>query len=175
GDRLIAVNGPGDRLVHWRTKSRFQNAIALLPEGFGNRIYALLQRRFGGLRDSSPISRLEAAAGVAGRTVSPPACVNGTSFLEVGTGHSVSLPVGLWLCGARAVTTVDLNSYLQSDLVRADIEYIITHVEDVASILASHSAGATLCSRIDTLRGMSGMPLHELLETMGIQYLAPAD
>jgi predicted RNA methylase len=43
--------------------------------------------------------------------------VTGRTVLEVGTGHMVDLPIGMWLCGAERVITVDLNPYLSRELV----------------------------------------------------------
>src|SRR5262245_61947545 len=94
--------------MNWKTKARLQNAIALLPPRIGNALYYFGQRRFGGLRTALPTSRLEAAREVVGRIESQNRSVSGAAFLEIGTGHQINLPIGLWLCGAARVVTVDL-------------------------------------------------------------------
>ncbi len=48
----------------------------------------------------------------------------GSTFLEVGTGRRIGMPLTYWLLGADKVVTVDLNPYLKEELVRDDIAYI---------------------------------------------------
>jgi hypothetical protein len=47
--------------MHWKLKARIQNAVSLLPSSLSYSAYYWLQRRFGGLRVVTPISRFAAA------------------------------------------------------------------------------------------------------------------
>ena len=38
------------------------------------------------------------------------------------------MPIGLWVCGAQRILTVDLNPYLKIELVRKDVSVRWTHL-----------------------------------------------
>lgn len=96
------------------------------------------------------------------------------TFLEVGTGWCLSLPMALWLCGAFRTITVDLNPYLKSELVLEEIEYIRNHQEMVTQLFGLHSQNAVFPERLDLLL-QSGKDLDRLLSVMNVQYIAPAN
>lgn len=96
------------------------------------------------------------------------------TFLEVGTGRCLSLPMALWLCGAFRTITVDLNPYLKSELVFEEIEYIRKHQEMVTQLFGLHSQKPVFRERFDLLLN-SRSDLGGLLSLMNVRYIAPAD
>jgi SAM-dependent methyltransferase len=94
--------------------------------------------------------------------------------LEVGTGRTVTLPIILWLLGARRVITVDLHRYLKSELVAADVAYFQSHSDELLEALAECDLQT---NRFRQLMSVSTLPrgLNDFLQTCSFQYLAPAD
>jgi hypothetical protein len=161
--------------MNWKTKARLQNAVAVLPPRLGNALYYFGQSRFGGLRTARPTSRLEAARDVVGRIESQNRSVSGAAFLEIGTGHQMSLPIGLWLCGAARVLTVDLNRYLRKELVHSDIAYICNHSDEISQIFGERGMAPEFRQRLERLHQWDGVTLDRLLQMMNVTYLAPCD
>ena len=155
--------------MNWRWKARIQNTVAALPRS--NDLYFWLQRSVGSLRPGrhSPLEWFTAAAQIAkwiegtGRTVA------GKTFLEVGTGRTVDLPLGLWLCGAGHVTTIDLNPYLSDVLVKESLEFVRTHEQESLEALEGRDQ-----DRLRSLVNFRG-DLKELLALASIGYESPAD
>ena len=145
-----------------------------LPPNLGNPIYYRLQSTFGSLRHASPVSRLKAGIEMVRRIRRFNRSVESAVFLEVGTGHQLALPVSLWLCGASAITTVDLNRYLKERLVLNDIQYLRRHEEEVRNLFTGISQSRLFDERFERL--ISGAnSLRELLSLTNIRYRAPAD
>ena len=145
-----------------------------LPPTLGNAIYYELQCRFGGLRQSNPVSRLKAGIEVVRRIHQFERSVESASFLEIGTGHQLALPLSLWLCGAAEVMTVDLNRYLKERLVMNDVEYLRHHEEEVRNLFVEVSPPRLFNERFERLLA-SASNLAELLSLTHIRYRAPAD
>lgn len=161
--------------MHWKLKSRVQNAVAALPSGLSYQVYYFLQRRFGGYRDPTPEKRLVAGVEIATRIRRHGGAVAGASFLEVGTGHQVNVPLALWLCGAREVVTVDLHRYLKAELVRGDVAWIAGHQARVAALFGPLAHTPQFAERLERLAGWTALDLDALLGMMNVRYLAPAD
>ncbi|MFT5130769.1 MAG: SAM-dependent methyltransferase [Rhodothermales bacterium] len=121
--------------MHWRHKARIQRLLAALPRSVGDAIYYQLQCRFGDLRNSSPWTRLEYGAETARLFAKFAGPVAGRSFLEIGTGRRLNVPIVLWLLGAEQVICTDLHGYLKADLVRRDIEWIRKNAARVRELL----------------------------------------
>lgn len=161
--------------MNWKLKARMQNIVSLLPSGLGNDLYYHTQRHFGGLRKTDPRSRLQAGVDIIARVAEQNLSIVDKTFLEVGTGHQINLPIALWLCGAGQVTTVDLNPYLKAELVFEDIVYICTHRQEIEKIFGKHAEESIFQERLLTLERMTGSNLAQLLDAMSIRYLAPAN
>jgi len=160
--------------VHWRYKAAIQNAIGKLPASVGNPLYYRLQRRFGGLQRPEPISRLRAATDMVRRIQQLGGSIESAAFLEVGTGHQLALSLGLWLCGASVITTVDLNRYLREALVLSDIEYMRQNQERIRQLFSGFCSADLFEERFERL--LSGpRRLSTLLALTNIRYWAPAD
>ena len=81
----------------------------------------------------------------------------GGRVLEVGTGRSVTLPLALWLWGARSVVTVDLNSYLSGALVRESLDYLRNHKADVTELFGARAQTEEFKERFGELISFSGI------------------
>jgi SAM-dependent methyltransferase len=155
--------------MNWRWKARIQNTVAALP--WSNELYFWLQRSAGSLRPGrhSPFEWFTAAAQItkwieeAGQTIAE------KSVLEVGTGRTVDLPLGLWLCGAGQVTSIDLNPYLSDILVQESLEFVRTHEQESLEALGGRGQ-----DRLRSLVNFKG-DLRELLALAGVDYKSPAD
>lgn len=160
--------------MNWKWKSRIQNTIAALPF-FSNAIYFGVQRTVGGLRREkiNPLSRLSAAAGMVAWAESAGMDVTGRTVLEVGTGHMVDLPIGMWLCGVARVITVDLNPYLSRKLVSEARDFVRQHADQVVEIFAARR-NKMFDERLSVLTG-SIVRDDQLLNAMNIDYFAPAN
>jgi SAM-dependent methyltransferase len=160
--------------MNWRWKARIQNTVAALP--WSNELYFRLQRSFGNLRPGrhSPLEWFTAAAQMASWIEEAGGAVEGKSFLEVGTGRTVDLPSGLWLCGAGHVTTVDLNPYLSDALVNESLNFVKAHRQESLEALGQRGASVECQTRLSRLANFEG-GLKELLALTNIDYKSPAD
>lgn len=103
--------------MHWRVKGGIQKVLGHVP--FGERLHYELQKRAGGLRafDRELGAKIEDWRLMVGHLRSVGVPVEGTRFLEMGTGWYPTFPFCLFLGGARSVITVDLNRYLKPELM----------------------------------------------------------
>ena len=160
--------------MNWRRKARVQQLIARLPSELSYRTYYWIQRHFGALRSPTPASRLSAGIKIAEKLMAHNKPLLGHTYLEVGTGRSLSLPIGLWLCGASAGYSVDLNPYLKSELVLADVRYLITHGDDIVATLPDGIDSTVFGRRLHDLT-VCPLQLQAILDLLQLTYLAPAD
>jgi SAM-dependent methyltransferase len=159
----------------WRNKARFAKAVAKLPPGISYGAYYLIQRHFGTLRQMNPIRCLKAGVAIVDLIRKRKPEVTGSeTFLEVGTGRCLSLPMALWLCGAFRTITVDLNPYLKAELVFEEIAYIRNHQDEVTTLFGPHSQKPVFRERFDLLL-RSGLDLDRLLSLMNIEYHGSAN
>jgi SAM-dependent methyltransferase len=159
--------------MNWVQKARIQRLVAKLPPRLGYATYYWLQRNFGGLRTTSPISRLEAGVALARYAQQQGHSLQGTACLEVGTGYQLALPLALWLMGASTITTVDLNPYLKPHLVLDDLAYMRRNRPQIEALLAP-VANPGFAGRLDQLL-KTNRSFDEMLALTHIRYLAPAN
>ena len=160
--------------MNWKVKATIQNLMGRLPPDLANPIYYRLQRSCGGLRQPTPVSRLEAGIEIVRRLRQLEHPVESAVFLEIGTGHQLNLPLSLWLCGAGQITTVDLNHYLQEQLVMNDIAYLRSHEEEVRDLFAEIPQRGLFEERFERLTTRADS-LRDVLSLTHIRYWAPAD
>jgi SAM-dependent methyltransferase len=161
--------------MNWRNKARLAKAIDKLPSRISYSTYYFIQRHLGSLRAANPIRCLKAGVAIVDLIKKHKHELTGAeTFLEVGTGRSLSLPVALWLCGAFRTITVDLNPYLKPEMVFEEIEYIRTHQEMVRQLFGLTSQKPAFRERFDLLLD-SRRDLGGLLSLMNVRYIAPAD
>jgi hypothetical protein len=159
--------------MKWKQKALIQNLIAKLPPKLSYSTYYFVQRKFGGLKEAKPVHQLQAAAKINQLIHQRGETVQDKTFLEVGTGRRVALPLGLWLCGAGQIVTVDLNPYLKSELVLGDIDFI-RNLEMVRNWFEPYANEAIFNQRLERLFEAQA-DLSTVLKLMNIEYLAPAD
>jgi hypothetical protein len=86
--------------MNWKVKARIQNGISLLPNSISYEAYYWIQRRFGGLRKVNPYKDLSMGIEIGKQIESFKHSWVGKTFLEVGTGRRINVPLALWLLGA---------------------------------------------------------------------------
>jgi len=160
--------------VNWKVKSRIQNLIAKFPSHLSYTTYYLFQRHWGGLRKTDPTSRLIAGIKIVDYIYKQGQTAISKTFLEIGTGYQLNLPISLWLCGARKIITVDLNRYLKAELIFENISYIQNHQQEIKTLFENVPNSSIFEQRFDQLINAT-KNLQSLLEMMNIEYLAPAD
>lgn len=160
--------------MNWRRKAKIQNLVAALPGA--NTIYYAMQRTLGSCRPGQAPSRdwLEAASLLVSWVEGAGRSVVGGRFLEIGTGRNVTLPLALWLWGARRVVTVDLNTYLSNALVMESLAYLCAHKDEVTQLFGLRAETGEFKERFGKLMSFSGN-LKSLMGLAAIEYLAPAD
>lgn len=161
--------------MNWKLKAFIQNAIARLPSALSYRVYYSVQRHFGGLRRSNPSLRLQATAEILARIQQQGRSAESGTFVEIGTGRRMNVPIALWLCGASEILTVDLNPYLKPELVAEDIAYIRNHRREIQALFQPYTSASDFRERLARLDQVAGTPLDDLLDMMHIRYQAPGD
>ncbi len=160
--------------MKWQLKARLQNIVAAMPF-LSDELYFAIQRSVGGLRPHliNPLDRMQAAAGMVAWADTVGCDVRDKVVLEVGTGRMIDLPIGMWLCGASRVITVDLNRYLSPKLVSEARGFIRRNVDKVVAIFG-RTHDPLFQHRLDLLIGTT-IPDDALMPAMNVVYMSPAD
>lgn len=160
--------------MNWKRKALYQNLVALLPAKLSYAVYYFIQRKFGDLRTLDPKPSLLTGRKILDHIHRQGQTVQSKSFLEVGTGRRLNVPIALWLCGASRVITVDLNPYLKAELVREDVSYIKRHQSEIRGLFGKYAEEPVFQEQFQKLVRAND-DFDSLLEMMHIQYVAPAD
>ena len=155
--------------MNYRLKALVQNVISWLPDAVSQNAYYAIQRTFGNLRKTSPMYHFTRARAMADFLIERNFPLEGR-YLEVGTGRTLNIPIGLWLAGAGEFVTVDLNRYLREGLVESDLKFVRNN-RDAVTQLFSKFAGFE--QRFGRLQACSN--LVDLLRTIKIDYRSPCD
>lgn len=162
---------PALRSRHWVLKAALQKAFSVLPGGEkGN---SLFQRYFtgsseldyAGFEERLPQCRKHLENYFAARGNSEP----GFAAFEVGTGSYPIIPIGLYLCGASKVITLDIRRFLSLDRIRKTLRFFCQSAaqRSLAGVLPWADK-----TRIQTLQSVAQradlLTVHEILRTMGI-------
>jgi hypothetical protein len=150
--------------MHWRVKGGIQKVLGHVP--LGERLHYELQKRAGGLRafDRELGAKIEDWRLMVGHLRSVGVPIEGTRFLEMGTGWYPTFPFCLFLGGARSVITVDLNRYLKPELALRMTEALARFLPVIAGaagrtedeIAAAHGALAAAVRRGASLEEATG-------------------
>jgi SAM-dependent methyltransferase len=160
--------------MRWKLKAAVQNAVAKLPSDASYATYYWLQRRAGRLQRFNPTSRLRAGAEICERIEGCGRPITGKRFFEVGTGRAPLAPISFWLLGAEETITVDLNPYLQAELVRTSLAYMDAHEGEIRQLYGDALRPDRWAELLRLAR--SGRPtLEDLLDLCRIRYVAPGD
>ncbi len=160
--------------MHWKLKSKIQNAIALLPSSASYAAYYQMQRRFGGLRRVNPVRKLLAGIETGKLIIEQGWELDQKTFLEIGTGRVILVPLAYWLMGAKKTITIDLNPYLKEELIAESLEYIVNNeveIRDIFGSLLNQPRFDDLLRYAKTANFSTGA----FLDLCQIDYLAPSD
>ena len=120
--------------MHWKVKSKIYNSISKLPSCISYRAVYLIQRHFGSLRFTNPVSGLQAGVETWKLIKEQGIPALEKVFLEIGTGRVPLIPLAFWLMGARMTTTIDLNPYLKEKLIKESLDFISNNREVIESV-----------------------------------------
>lgn len=161
--------------MHWKLKALIQNTVSLFPSSASYSVYYWIQRHFGALRRTNPISRFTFAIKTCNRICEQGETLSNKIFMEVGTGRAPMVPIAYWLMGAEKTITIDLNPYLKSELVEEDLKYISKNKDEILKLFGS----LLIKQRFDKLQqALSKDSCHsvsEILDLCQVDYIAPCD
>jgi len=157
--------------MKWTAKARIMSLCNSLP--MGDAVYHFMQKKMGRLK-IDPMRCIETQLEMAHWFRDSSVSIEGKAFFELGTGHIPTVPIGLFLCGAETVVTVDASRHLDIALLRDTLRWFTVnrvHVESMYSIIVSP---AILREKLDVVRRYQDLPT-EFLKKAGIVYRAPYD
>jgi hypothetical protein len=160
--------------MHWKVKAKAQSLIAILPSSLSYGVYLWIQRHFGGLRAINPSARLAAAVEIWRRNRYQGQDPIGKVFFEVGTGRSPVVPLAYWLFGAERTITMDLNPYMDPELVEECLHYIVRNICDVKRILEPYLVPTRLEDLQEFIKYRK-FSQPDFLHFAGIDYIAPGN
>jgi len=161
--------------MHWKVKAAVQNVVAWLPESICYPAYYAIQRSVGGLRYVSTLRTVGSAHRFVTTLAQHGHDVHDATCFELGTGRQCGLPLGLWLCGAKQVITVDLNPFLREELVLDDIRYIAQHSSQITELFGDYAKHPVFQERLQYLCRLTLSTLQDVLRATNIHYFSPAD
>lgn len=160
--------------MNWRLKGTIQKFLGSLPRGY--EIHYRLQRRFGGLRNftAEVDTKVEDWSCMASHLSNAGVPVQGTRFVEMGTGWYPTFPFCLCLGGAASIDTIDLDCHLRPELaLRA-----ATLLEDKVAMIAEFSKrlpGDVLAAQQSLVGALRDGASVERASGGVIRYRAPGD
>ena len=118
--------------MHWRLKATVQKVLGALPRG--KELHYLLQRHAGGLKDleGELAMKLDDFRLMAGHLHDVDMPIQGTRFLEMGSGWYATLPLCLYLAGAKSIDTLDLERHMRPDLLLECATRLCRHIHVIA-------------------------------------------
>ena len=156
----------------WRSKAQALKWVDRLP--YGDHIYFGIQSTIGGLRNPDPFARFARLIEILDLSERNGLKPFELDVIEVGTGHIPRAPIGLWLCGARSIVTVDLHRRLSSALLAKTLNALANNAPRVRRALSPFADNPAFDERFAILQKLRSSP-EEFLRTANIRYLAPAD
>jgi hypothetical protein len=159
--------------MNWKIKAAVQNACAALPV-FREEVYFGIQKVFGDVANKpDPIQMMGAAAEITELLQKAGRPVEGARVFEVGTGRRIDMPLGLFLAGAKSVTTVDLHCYLKPELVMACLGRIRDNRSQIRKFFVPLTNPVELDRRLDLLCSVTSF--DDLITKTNVIYRAPSD
>jgi Methyltransferase domain len=160
--------------MHWKTKAFIQNIFSILPSQISYEAYYKAQRICGGLREVNPIDGIRDGIRIVASIEGANKSVTGKFFVEVGTGRTITIPITLWLCGASKITTVDLNPYLKTELIREELDFIRSNKSAVLDLFGDRASRQQFSGRFDRIT-LDSVDIRAFMKEAQIEYLAPSD
>ncbi len=155
-------------------KAYIQNVIAALPSNISYSVYYRLQRKFGTLKNLNPVRGLKAGLETWKLIKSLNIDPSSKMFFEVGTGRVPVVPIVYWLMGAQGTITIDLNPYLEDELVQKLIQYFSQNRAEVENLLFPYLRKERL-DEVIALKDYKDGVTAEVLKLCRIKYIAPGD
>jgi SAM-dependent methyltransferase len=159
--------------VNWKRKAFIQKLVSKLPASLSHNLYYWLQRNKGALRSIDPFYDLEKSIAIVKLIKESGLQVDDKNFFEIGTGRNLNTPIGLWLCGASKVVTVDLNPYLKEELVIESIASICKNKHKIIDSFKRYAQENEIEKKLSILSNVND--LDTFLKEVNIEYIAPAD
>jgi len=159
--------------VNYIAKALIQNTLSILPHKLGNKIYYFIQKKFGSLRRFNHKKRLFVSNKIFELAQHNNFDTRNKSFLEIGTGRNILLPIGLWLKGASKVVTVDLNRYFDEKVFVQSLKWIINNQNLITRDMPD--VDKNRISLIDSFLNQSDQNIYNFLDSINISYIAPCD
>ena len=156
--------------MNWKMKAYLQSAVSMLPAPASHRVYYGIQRAIGTLRAVEPTNGFRDGLRLADALEAAGGRVAGATFLEVGTGRRINVPIALWLCGAGEVITVDRTPYLRPELVEEELGYVRRHASEVEALFGARADRESFRQRFAILL-RENLTTEQLLAAAGIRYL----
>ena len=151
--------------MNWKLKAIIQNFVDKLPQSLAYPVYYKIQRNFGGLKRINPYEHLKKSVFFINAIKKQNYLLVDKTFLEIGTGRTLSTPIGLWLCGASRIITVDLNPYLKEELIIESIDWIQQHKNEVRCLFRDFEKTSLFNNRLHNLMSFND-DLNKLLNLM---------
>ncbi|MBF8273160.1 MAG: methyltransferase family protein [Magnetococcales bacterium] len=160
--------------MYWKHKAFLQNVVASLPMGLSDFVYHLVMKYGGGyVPYMNPVTDYQRSLQFVEYIEKYHPDFSGKTFFELGTGRSISMPIGIWLLGANKIITSDLNRFLREEVALAAIDRL-KNEEFVQKAFGARASDLDLKKRIVSITECE-RSLSEIFRITGIQYIAPCD
>jgi SAM-dependent methyltransferase len=160
--------------MHWKVKAFILRTVSRLPKALADTLYYNLQYHLGGLKDVNVREHFTRVSEIAQYLVRQNRHISGSTFMEIGTGRRLNVPLGLWLCGAAKIYTVDANRYVKEHLVLESLEYIRENANALRTLLGTSADSELFDKRVQHLLQCEPK-LSRIFELTNIEYIAPGD
>ena len=160
--------------MHYLIKSLMQNSIDLLPPNQAYKAYYKLQREFGGLKNINPLSSFLKGKEILYHLRNMGIKYKGKSFLEIGSGRSLILPVSLFIQGIDEIVTVDINPYFSIDIWQESLLWASRNYQILEKELPGFDK-KRLRLVMETLQSETLLDVISKLNSLGIRYIAPCN
>jgi SAM-dependent methyltransferase len=158
----------------WKYLALLGQVMAMFPRDLAYRLYYLAQLHGGGLKNRSPQKQLENSVIIAEAIREQHREISGKTFLELGTGRTLNVPMGLWLCGAGKVITIDVNPYLKKELIGKSIDWLRQKENNVRVIFGDFAQSKLFNERLAKLVTYRD-EIDSLIKIMNVEYLIQSE
>lgn len=160
--------------MYWKFKAIIQNFVSYLPSSLSYALYYWLQRRFGGLEKINTLNKLADGVETWTKIMDLGIDPKGKVFFEIGTGRVPFASLAYWLMGAKKIITIDVNPYLQADLIKESLQYISNNEMQVRKLFGAFLEDKNLNDLLRFIR-LSSFSTTAFLDMCQIVYVAPGD
>jgi len=155
--------------INWKQRARIAKILDKMPRNLANWIYYLAQRFGGGITPAK--LQFENSAVIAKTIRQQHKEVLGKTFLEIGTGRTFNVPMGLWLCGAGKIITVDVNPYLRKEQISNSVDLLARDGKMVNRIFSDFIGETVFQERFNIMLRYKNH-FSELINATNIEYIS---